>query len=207
MATGGIYIEIVTLEGKEIVLTNLKKILWPKAGITKGEYIKYLLAVAPYMLPYTRDRLLMTWRYPDGIASRRIEEKAVPPAAPDWLPRAFYKDKEWILLNDTAALIYTANRAALELHVPFDRYNHKNYPTELVFDLDPPDGGSFDQVLEVAITLKELLDSLSLFSVVKTGATGLQVYVPIDPVYPFEETRKITTFIAVLSFLTVHSKS
>lgn len=188
---------ITTIDGREIKITNPQKLLWPDAGITKLDYIKYLLHVSPYLLAYTRDRLLMRWRYPDGIGGEKVEEKAIPNAAPSWVPRAFYKDKDWILLNDSATLAWVANREAQELHVPFDRYNHKNYPTELVFDLDPPSADDFSLVLEVALKLKEVLDSLGLFSVAKTsGASGMQIYVPIEPKITFEETRMINKFIA-----------
>lgn len=178
-------------------MNNPEKLLWPEAGVTKQEYVDYLLMVAPYLLPYTRDRLLMMWRYPDGAGTRKIEEKAVPSFAPDWVPRAWYKDKHWILLNDEATLAWVGGLAALELHVPFDRHDRPDYPTELVFDLDPPDAEHFELVLEVALRLKAVLDSLALHSVPKTsGATGLQIYVPIDPVYTFAETRLINQVIA-----------
>ncbi|WP_018131514.1 non-homologous end-joining DNA ligase [Effusibacillus pohliae] len=187
----------ITVDGKTIHVTKPEKLLWPEAGISKRDYIEYLLAVSPYLLPYTKDRLLMMWRYPDGVGTKRIEEKAVPDFAPDWIPRAFYKDKHWILLNDAATLAWVGNYAALELHVSFDRYWKKNYPTELVFDLDPADPVDFERVLEVALQLKAVLDSLSLVSVAKiSGATDLQIYVPIDCRYTFEETRKINKFIA-----------
>ncbi len=188
---------IRVIDGREVRITNPHKLLWPAQGITKLAYIEYLLAVAPYLLPYSRDRLLMSWRYPEGIGTRRIEEKAVPEGAPDWIPRAFYKDKDWILLNDPATLAWVANRAALELHVPFDRYDRPDYPTDLVFDLDPPDDQHFPLVQEVALRLKEVLDSVALRGYAKTsGATGLQVFVPIMPEYTFADTRMITTFIA-----------
>jgi len=190
--------ELLTLiDGKEVKITNPHKLLWPEAGVTKLDYITYLLAVSPYLLPYTQDRLLMRWRYPDGPAGERIEEKSIPNHAPDWVARARYKDKMWIVLNDPATLVWTANREALELHVPFDRCQHKNMPTELVFDLDPPDSEHFPLVLQVAWELKQVLDSLGLVSVAKTsGVSGMQVHVPIEPRYTFEETRVINKFIA-----------
>jgi bifunctional non-homologous end joining protein LigD len=189
--------ETLTIDGHDISLTNPDKVLWPEAGITKLDYIRYLLSVADYLLPYTKDRLLMVWRYPDGVGTRRIEEKAVPEYAPAWVPRSFYKDKDWILLGDRATLSWLANRAALELHVPFDRHDHRNYPTELVFDLDPSEPDHFELVLEVALKLKDILDSLGLFSVAKTsGATGLQIYLPLEPKYPFEQARQLNKFIA-----------
>jgi len=185
------------VDGREIRLTNPDKVLWPDLGVTKGDYMHYLMTVAPYLLPYTRDRLLMAWRYPDGAGTERIEEKAVPEYAPAWVPRAFYKDKDWVLLNDAATLAWVANRAALELHVPFDRHDRPGYPTEVVFDLDPPDDAHFDLVREVALRVKTVLDSLALRSVAKTsGATGLQIYLPIEPAYTFAEARQLTEFVA-----------
>jgi bifunctional non-homologous end joining protein LigD len=185
------------IAGREVRITNAEKALWPEPGITKVMYVDYLLSVAPYLLPYAQDRLLMTWRYPYGAGGRRLEEKAVPDGAPAWIPRAFYKDKDWILLNDPATLAWVGNRAALELHVPFDRYNHPGYPTDLAFDLDPPGPGHFDLVLAVARQLRRVLDSLSLFSVPRaSGATGMQIFVPIEPAYTFAQTRTINQFIA-----------
>ena len=186
---------VVTIEGKLISISDPGMMLWP--GITKLDYINYLLTVSPFMLPYTRDRMLMIWRYPKGIGGTRIEERSIHGTAPDWVPRVMYKDKERILLNDASTLVWAANLGAIEFHVPFDKHDHKDYPTELVFDLDPPDNRSFTLVREVALKVKEVLDSLSLASVPKTsGATGLQIFVPIKPNYTFEETRQINKFVA-----------
>lgn len=190
--------ELVTaVEGKEIVITNPDKVLWPEAGITKLDYIAYLLSVSEYMLPYTWDRMLMVWRYPDGANGRRIEERSIHGAAPDWVQRVLYNNKERILLNNAATLVWAANLGALEFHVPFDKHTKKDYPTELVFDLDPSAGTSFETVIETALKVKEALASLSLSGIPKTsGATGLQIYVPIRSDYTFEETRQVNKFIA-----------
>ncbi|MDF2961530.1 MAG: polymerase protein [Paenibacillus sp.] len=187
--------ELVTeVEGTLISISDPDVMLWP--GITKLDYINYLLTVSPYMLPYTRDRMLMIWRYPEGIGGARVEERSIHGAAPDWVPREVYNGKERILLNNVSTLVWAANLGAIEFHVPFDKYYRKDYPTELVFDLDPPDDRSFTLVLEVALKVKEVLDSLSLASVPKTsGATGLQIFVPIAANYTFEETRQINKFI------------
>lgn len=186
-----------TIEGHQMIITNPEKLLWADFGITKLDYIQYLVQISAYLLPYTTDRMLMIWRYPGGVSGKRIEERSVHGQAPDWLPQVSYQGKQRILLNNAAALVWVANLDALELHVPFDRYDHKNYPTELVFDLDPPDDDHFELVLEVALILKKVLDSLGLISVPKTsGATGLQAYIPIEPKYTFEEARTINQFIA-----------
>ena len=102
-----------------------------------------------------------------------------------------------MLLNDRATLVWAANYGAIEFHVPFDRHVKPDYPLEMVFDLDPPDNNSFNLVLEVSIRLKQLLESLGLISVPRTsGSLGMQIFVPIQPDYTFEETRKINTFVA-----------
>ncbi|CAI6082835.1 non-homologous end-joining DNA ligase [Cohnella sp. JJ-181] len=189
--------QLYAIEGREIEITHPDRVVWPEAGIAKLDLIRYLMEVAPYMLPYTRDRMLMVWRYPDGIGGKRIEERSIHGAAPEWVPRVAYGGKERILLNDAATLAWLANRGAVEFHVPFDRYNRKDVPTELVFDLDPAAGMPFEAVREVALKLKETLDGLSLASFPKTsGATGLQIFVPIAPRYTFEEARLINTFVA-----------
>lgn len=189
--------EVLNVDGREVEIENPGLLIWPDRGIAKADYIRYLIGVAPYMLPYTRDRMLMIWRYPGGISGKRIEERSVHGTAPEWVPRVVYNGKERILLNDRATLVWAANSGALEFHVPFDRHYRKDYPTELVFDLDPAEGMDYGIVLETALRLREVLDGLSLRSFPKTsGATGLQVYVPIEPAYPFEETRKINRFVA-----------
>ncbi|WP_123042875.1 non-homologous end-joining DNA ligase [Cohnella candidum] len=188
---------LITIEGKELEITHPDRVIWPEAGITKLDYLQYLIQVAPFLLPYTRDRMLMVWRYPDGILGRRVEERSIHGEAPEWVPRVVYAEKERILLNDAATLVWVANRGGVELHVPFDRFDRKDYPTELVFDLDPAENMPFEAVREVALKLRDVLNGLSLASIPKTsGATGLQIFVPIEPKYTFEETRRINTFIA-----------
>ncbi|MFC4768758.1 DNA polymerase domain-containing protein [Effusibacillus consociatus] len=143
------------------------------------------------------DRLLMIWIYPHGINDKKIEKRLVPESAPDWITQTFYKGKQRILLNDRATLAWVGSYPGQEIHVPFDRHTQDGYPTELVFDLDPPDSDHFELTLEVALKLKEVLDSLGFVSVPKTsGATGLQIYVPIQPEYTFKQTRHINKFIA-----------
>ncbi|CAG7616664.1 non-homologous end-joining DNA ligase [Paenibacillus allorhizosphaerae] len=187
----------VNVEGKELTITNPDKLLWPAARISKKQYIAYLSAVAPYLLSYAKDRMLMIWRYPEGIEGKRLEERSIHGHAHNWVPRIVYQEKERILLNNAATLVWVANMAALELHVPFDTYQRKDFPTELVLDLDPPDEHSFVMASEVALRIKAVLDSLTLTSVPKTsGATGLQIYVPIVPKYPFEDTRLVNRFVA-----------
>ncbi|WP_257349710.1 non-homologous end-joining DNA ligase [Pseudalkalibacillus decolorationis] len=186
----------MNVNGTDISITNPEKLLWIDSRVTKLDYVHYLLKVSDYLLPYTKDRMLMYWLYPRGLNHSKVEKRSLPTGAPDWISSTFYKGKERILLNDQATLIWLANLQALELHVPFDQYTHQDFPTELVFDLDPSTD-EFDLVLETALELKAVLDGMGLQSIPKTsGKTGLQVYVPIQPNFSFEETRMINQFVA-----------
>lgn len=189
--------EEIVVEGRRIEITHPDKILWEDQSITKMDYIHYLLDVSPYLIEHAKERLLMVWIYPHGINGKKIEKRSVPKTAPEWVSSTFYKEKERMLLNDRATLVWAANYGAIEFHVPFDRHDKPDYPMEMVFDLDPPDNNSFNLVLEVSMRLKELLESLGLISVPRTsGSSGMQIFIPIQPDYTFEETRKINAFVA-----------
>lgn len=189
--------EEIVVEGRRIEITHPDKILWEDQSITKMDYIHYLLDVSPYLIEHAKERLLMVWIYPHGINGKKIEKRSVPKTAPEWVSSTFYKEKERMLLNDRATLVWVANYGAIEFHVPFDRHDKPDYPMEMVFDLDPPDNNSFNLVLEVSMRLKELLESLGLISVPRTsGSSGMQIFIPIQPDYTFEETRKINAFVA-----------
>lgn len=188
---------MLKIEDKEVIITNPQKKLWEVPPLTKLDYINYLVRIAPNLLAYSRDRLLTMIRWPHGVGGKSFYQKEIPAYAPTWIPRTFFHDKNWILLNDTATLVWVANQAALELHLPFNYYYQEENPSELVFDLDPMDEDNFDLVREVALKTKEVLDNFGLTSIVKTsGATGLQIYVPLLPKYSYEEIRMISEFIA-----------
>lgn len=186
---------VLEIDGKQLQITNPDKPLWPEANVSKLGYIKYLIEVASVMLPYTENRLLTVIRYPHGIHDKFFYQKNLPDYAPDWIATATWESTRYPLLNDLPTLIWMANQAALEWHVSFHQAADE-IPTELVFDLDPSVPG-FDSVAEAALQLKEVLDQLQLPAYVKTsGATGLQVYIPIERRYTFAQTRQVGEFIA-----------
>lgn len=188
---------VVNVENREVPISNPQKLLWPDAGVTKMDYIRYLLLISPYLLAYTRNRPLTMIRYPHGTDGKSFFQKETPVHAPSWIPQVPVDGKSRILLNDAATLVWVAGQAALELHTPFNTYDQEDYPQEIVLDLDPMDTENFALVKEVACKTKEVLDSFGLISVPKTsGATGLQIYVPLEPKYTYEETRLINEFIA-----------
>lgn len=185
----------LTLDGHTMTITNPYKPLWPEANVTKLDYIRYLLQVAPYLLAYAKNRLLTVIRYPHGIHDKHFFQKNTPEYAPSWIRTSVWENTRYVLCNDQATLIWMANQASLEWHVSF-HLAHNEIPTELVFDLDPSTD-DFSVVIKTALLLKQLLDELHLPSFVKTsGASGLQIYIPIEQRYTFEQTREVGQFIA-----------
>lgn len=187
----------IEVDGRSVRITNPEKVFWPEQPITKLDYIRYLIEMAPYLLPYLKDRCLTTIRYPDGIHGKSFYQKNIPEYAPDWIPTHGWRDTDYILANDLPTLAWLGNQACLEFHAAFNLVQGESYPTELVFDLDPTDLQNYDLVLEISLRIKEVLDSLGLNSQPKTsGASGLQIYIPIDPIYVYKETHLLNKFIA-----------
>ncbi|WP_067935275.1 non-homologous end-joining DNA ligase [Alicyclobacillus kakegawensis] len=184
------------------ILTNPHKLMWPKAGVTKLDYARYLLALAPYMLPHLRRRPITMVRYPDGVAGPSFYQRDVPPGAPDWVRTVpVWSDERqahihYVLVENPETLLWLANLACLELHIGFTRAGNDQEPVAVAFDLDPSVPG-FEPVREVAMRLHELLSDLNLPHVAKTsGATGLQVFIPLVPGHTFAETRTFTRKVA-----------
>ena len=185
------------VEGRTIDVSNPEKLLWPEAGITKEGYISSMLELAPYILTYAEGRLLTTIRYPDGIHGQSFYQKECPEYAPEWVNTALSGDIRYILLDSLPTLIWLVTQAALEFHVTFNTVDREDDPTYLVFDLDPSKGQTFDEVIEVGLIVHETLDALSIKSFAKTsGATGLQVYIPVKSRYDYATGRQINEFFA-----------
>lgn len=185
----------VKVDGQRLTITNPHKMLYPEESITKWDYVLFCVQLAPYFLHYTRGRLLTTIRYPDGIHQDFFYQKNVPKPHPEWVKTHRVGSIEYILLENLPTFVWLANLACLEFHTSF-HYYWAEYPTEIVFDLDPS-SSDFQKVVKVALKTKELLERLNLVSYVKTsGASGLQIHIPIQEGYTFEETRQVNYFIA-----------
>jgi len=190
-----------------VKVTNLDKVLWPELGITKAEYIQYMIAMSPTMVPHYRNRALTVIRYPNGIHDKSFYQKNLPEGAPDWIETfGIWSDDsereiQYILANNMATLLWLGNQAAMELHPSYTLVTDLAHPTNVAFDLDPTvkgvDLAGFRKACQVALHLKDVLDDLGLPSYPKTsGATGLQVFIPIEPKFTYEETRTLTKFVA-----------
>jgi bifunctional non-homologous end joining protein LigD len=171
------------IAGRRLPLTNLDKVLWPQDGITKRDMIEYYVRMAPYMLPYLRDRPLSMQVFPDGINGKSFWRKDKPAHAPTWIESWTYhgeKSKTYIVVNEVATLAWVANAGVIDLHPWHSRIDAPNDPDWAVFDLDPFEPATFQDVVDIAKLVKAALDHYGMHGVAKTsGQTGLQIYVPV----------------------------
>jgi bifunctional non-homologous end joining protein LigD len=184
----------ITIEGREIPITNPDKPLWPDMGITKAMYLQKLAAIAPFLLHYCRNRLLTTIRYPHGVPGEFFYQKNAPEPLPDYVKTAEQDGIHYILLNGLPELLWLGNLAALEFH-PSLHYAGSPLPCEWMIDLDPSREEE-PRIMEAASIVGKVLHSLGLESVPKTsGATGIQLIVPINQGITFDELRVIGHFV------------
>ncbi|MDI3481724.1 MAG: bifunctional non-ous end joining protein LigD [Tepidanaerobacteraceae bacterium] len=190
----------VFVGNRRLKLTNLSKVLWPDDGFTKADFIDYMEKVSPYILPHLKDRPVVFTRYPDGIYGKAFYQKNIPEYAPKWLNTyEVVSDRDKIIryavINDKDSLIWAANQASIEIHPWLSRKGAPGTPDFAVFDFDPMEKTDFEDARRLALALKRLLDMEGLKGFVKTsGATGLQVYIPLEPVYTYEDVRIFTSF-------------
>lgn len=196
MADGG-HEAMVEVEGREIRLTNLEKVLYPASGTTKAEVIAYYSTVAGAMLPWLRDRPVTRKRWPNGVEGTSFFEKNLPAGAPDWVPRVTLhhlgtrsghgeRDLDYPLVLETATLVWLAQGGALELHVPQWRADPRSReplePDRLVIDLDPGPPAGLDECAEVALMARQMLHAHGLeLQPVTSGSKGMQVYAHLPP--------------------------
>jgi bifunctional non-homologous end joining protein LigD len=209
---------LTEVDGRRLTLSNLDKVLYPAAGFTKAEVISYYLHIAPVMLPHLADRPVTFTRYPDGVEAKSFFEKHIKKGAPEWVrtirgPRRQRADGaasegaagdgstgegrdeiEYPAIADLASLVWAANLAAIELHVPMWRSTVDGafgaFDT-MVFDLDPGAPASIVECCEVAGWLRDALteDGFDIVCPKTSGSKGLQLYVPLDPPRPGDEVR------------------
>jgi bifunctional non-homologous end joining protein LigD len=188
-------VPLVDIDGHQLKLSNLDKVLYPATGFTKGEVIDYYARIAPVAVPHYRCRPMTLKRYPNGVDDKFFFEKNAPQHRPDWVEtvpiysRHNDRNINFTLINSAATLVWTANLAAIELHPSLSLGEKIDRPTMVVFDLDPGAPAAMRECCEVGMYLKELFDHLGMESFPKTsGSKGLQVYVPLNhPDVTYEE--------------------
>jgi bifunctional non-homologous end joining protein LigD len=184
----------VMVDGLMVRLTNLDRVLWPEDGITKGQLIDYLVSMAPYIIPHLSRRPLVLTRYPDGIHGESFYQKNTPDTAPPWLgrfrsqPDPGGRPINYAVADCPAALAWLGNQAAIEIHPWFSRAESPDVPDIAVFDLDPVAPAGFNECRPVARVLRQALAAMGIEGWLKTsGATGLHLYVPIVPAWPYRD--------------------
>jgi bifunctional non-homologous end joining protein LigD len=194
----------IVLEGHTLKLTNFEKWYWRKEKITKGDLVNYYHQVAPYMLPYMKDRPQSLNRHPNGIEGKSFYQKDMKGKVESWMKtfkRFSERDgqaKEFLVCTGTASLLYMVNLGCIELNPWHSRITSPLYPDWCVIDLDPG-RISFNKVIETAKVVHDLLESLGISSFPKTsGSTGLHIYIPLGAKYNYEQSRQLAELIATL---------
>ena len=195
---------VLHIEGHEIPVSSLEKVLYPESGFTKGDVISYYLDVAPALLPHLAGRALTMKRYPDGVGKFFFYEKNCPPYRPKWLRTARVpstrkkEDTCYCVIDTLPGLIWAANLADLELHVSLARATALLRPTVMVFDLDPGPGATLVHCSRVALEIRDRFAAAQLQCFAKTsGSKGLQVYVPLNtPRVDFDRTKEVARRLA-----------
>jgi bifunctional non-homologous end joining protein LigD len=193
----------VTVEGRELELSNLEKVLYPKAGFTKGELIDWYARIAEVLLPHLRGRPLTLKRYPNGVEGKHFYEKRCPSHRPEWVTTAkVWSDRheeeiEYCVVEDLPTLIWAANLADIELHTSLSRAAEIERPTAMVFDLDPGAPADVIDCAQVAVWLRGMFEQLGLNCYPKTsGSKGMQLYVPLNGDVSYEQTKPFAKAVA-----------
>jgi len=182
---------------RPITLSNVDKVFFPDSGYTKGDLIQYYVSVAPLLLPHLEGRPISMSRYPDGIGGGSFYEKRAPGHQPEWM-RTTPVDSDsqggiidFLLADSPEALMWFANMACIEFHPFHSTVATLDNPSYAIFDFDPAEGSSWDQVTAAARLLEVALGQLGLVGYPKlSGSRGLHVYVPLDPVHSHSRVRR-----------------
>jgi bifunctional non-homologous end joining protein LigD len=187
---------------KEVKFSNLDKVFWPDERFTKGDLIAYYRAIAPWLLPYLRDRPVVLTRFPDGITGKSFFQKDAPGFIPDWIrtERMWSADTQreidYFVCDDEESLLYLANLGTIPLHVWGSRVATLEQPDWCILDLDPKDA-PFLHVVRIARAIKDLCDEIALPCLIKTsGSTGLHALLPLGRQCTYEQARTLGGLLA-----------
>jgi len=196
----------VKVNSQTLQLTNLTKLYWPKDKITKGALINYYEKIAPVILPYLKDRPLSLKRNPNGIDDKGFYQKDAGANFPSWIKTAPFhaastgKTVDYTICNDTATLLYLANLGCIEMNPWNSTIKSPDKPSYLIMDIDPSAKNTFDQVIETAQVIGQVLEKAGATFYCKTsGATGIHIFVPLNARYSYEQARSFGEIIATLT--------
>lgn len=193
----------LTIDGRTLKFTNLNKPYYPADGVTKRDVINYYDAVAGLILPHLEDRPLSLKRYPDGIQGEYFFQKHTPEAYPAWLRTELIESEHaaainYVFAQDRSSLLYLANLGCIDQNPWMSRAGLLDHPDWVLIDLDPQEC-EYDLIVEAALMVKQVLDEIGLAGYPKTtGGDGMHIYIPLEPVYSYEESRTFAELIARL---------
>jgi bifunctional non-homologous end joining protein LigD len=193
--------QLVMVDGQELKLTNIDKLYWKKEKITKRDLVNYYHHIAPFILPYMKDRPQSLNRHPEGAGGMSFYQKDVTGKVPDWIETYDYvsesdgETKKFFVCTNEASLLYLANWGCIEMNPWHSRIQSPENPDYCVIDLDP-EKISFEKVIETAGVVKQVLDQLGVDSYCKTsGSTGLHIYIPLGAKYTYEQSKQLAELI------------
>jgi bifunctional non-homologous end joining protein LigD len=190
--------QLVQVNGRDLKLTNLDKVLWPDEKITKAEVIKYYADLNKYIVAFLKDRPIMTRRYPQGITEQYFVQKHFP-HVPEWVKLFSFKSEHYVLCNDLPTLIWLGNLAAIEINHMLAKAPNVTRHDMVLIDLDPHLPASFDDARVAARGVATVLERLELEFLLKTsGADGIHFLIPIERRYSVEKIRKFVYVIGKL---------
>ncbi len=193
--------QVKIVNGHELKFTNLSKIYWPKEKYTKRDMLNYYYQVAPYILPYLKDRPQSLNRFPNGINGESFYHKDITDSAPDWIKKSPYRtngeDKNFLVPEDDASILYMANLGTIEMNPWNSTIHTPDHPDWCLIDLDPSEKNTFDTVIKTAQVTKAVLDELKVPGYVKTsGSTGIHIYIPLGAQYTYDESQMFGKLVA-----------
>lgn len=187
-------------------LTHTDKLYWPEEKITKGDLLHYYEEIAPYIIPYLKNRPLSLKRNPNGIKGPTFFHKDAGDIAPEWIKTADIvaestgKVVHYLVCNNVQSLLFIANLGCIEMNPWNSVAANLDKPDYLVMDIDPSDKNKFDEVIDAANIIKDILDKAGIEGFCKTsGSTGMHIYVPCKKRYEYSEVRDFAKVIATLA--------
>lgn len=196
--------QVREVNGHEIKFNNLNKLYWPKEKISKRDMLNYYYQVAPYILPYLKDRPQSMNRHPNGITGESFYFKDVTGTAPDWIETFEYKSeadnrvRNYLVGKDEASLLYMGTLGCIEMNPWHSKVATEDLPDWCIIDLDPAEN-TFNQVIEAANITHDILESLGITAYPKTsGSTGIHIYIPLGAKYTYEQSKEFARVIATM---------
>jgi bifunctional non-homologous end joining protein LigD len=197
---------IKTESGQTVSFTHTDKVFWPAEGYTKGDVIDYYNSIYSHIIKYLKDRPESLFRSPNGINEKGFFQKDAGIGTPEWIKTEVVhsdsseKDIHYIVCDDKPTLLYMANLGCIEINPWNSRIQSPDHPDYLILDLDPSEHNTYDQVVETANVIKQILDKAGAASFPKTsGATGMHIYVPLGAKYTYEQAKDFAHAIASMT--------